>query len=218
MVIGIWHCLRERWLPSAPSRFQLYGRWGEVVLRRRGYLQFLSRRPPHALRPDYADLWFLYRLVRKRQPRVVLEFGSGCSTVILGYALRDNGGGRLYSVECDPGWAQVTDASMPDDLRRIVDICSSPLEEVVMHGVPGYRHVEVPPVRPDLLYLDGPPLQPERQVAVDPLEFEDRFPPGFLMVIDGRQANVEFLARHLRRRYRVVSRPLFKNTVFELRG
>ena len=65
----------------------LNGTWR---LRRLGYLEFTTARPPGALAPQGGDLWFLYRLVRERKPQLVFELGSGCSTVILGQALYDN--------------------------------------------------------------------------------------------------------------------------------
>lgn len=215
---GIRRCAQERRLPSRLllTYVRLYRFLGKRELRRRGYLDFLQHRPPHAFPPDYADLWFLYRLVRRRRPSAVLEFGSGCSTVILGYGLRDNGGGTLYSVDADPHWTAVTKETLPEELRGIVKVTYSPVQALELYGVPGWRHVQVPDVAPDFLYLDGPPLSPERAVAVDPLDIEDRFPPGFVLVVDGRKANVEFLMRFFQRSYRITHRKLFINTVFEL--
>lgn len=60
------------------------------ALQARGYLDFLAKRPPDAIPPEPADLWYLYRLVRRTKPRMILEFGSGCSTVLLAQALFDN--------------------------------------------------------------------------------------------------------------------------------
>lgn len=213
---GLERCLREHRLPSFLAYDQIYRRFGAVELGRRGYLNFLRHRPPNSIRPDCADLWFLYRLVRKRRPRCVLEFGSGCSTVIMAYALRENGGGVLYSVDADPYWAQVTKETLPTELQGIATITYSPVSEVEMYGVLGWRHVQIPDVEPDCLYLDGPALTPERRVAVDPLDLEDQFQPGFVMVVDGRPENANFLKRYFRRSYQIMHRKRFANTLFEL--
>jgi len=203
------------------SCFEWKARW---ELARRGYLDFLKYRPQGAIPPDFADLWFLYRTVRLRKPRSILEFGSGCSTVILAQALSDNTNdhrpvsGFLHSVDSDPHWADMTRKAVPRHLETVYDISLSALVEVNYEGTPGFRHAEVPQISPDLLYLDGPPLTPHRQVAIDPLELEDRFPPGFCMIVDGRGRNTQFLVRHLKRRYRVRHRRLFRNSVFELTG
>jgi len=67
-----------------------YRKWAKHQLERRGYLEFIAHRPAHAYAPDFSDLWFLYKIVRRRKPTWILEFGSGCSTVILAQALWDN--------------------------------------------------------------------------------------------------------------------------------
>ena len=71
--------------------------------------------------------------------------------------------------------------------------------------MPAFRHSTVPVVTPDLLYLDGPALTAQRQVAVDPLDIEPRLSSGSLIVVDGRIRNVLFLREHLQRTYFSVS-------------
>lgn len=186
-------------------------------LSRRGYLEFLDSRPAGALRPDYADLWFLYGLVRKHRPRVVLEFGSGCSTVVIAQALADNGGGHITSVDAEKTWAEVTSSTVPEELRAYCDVVYSPVVEEEFAGIPVFRHTDVPELRPDFLYLDGPTLNPRVQAAVDPVVMEDRFQDGFVMVVDGRWANVAFLQDHLKRDYRVRRNLFSASTVFRLK-
>lgn len=198
-------------------------RWARYQLSRRGYLDLLSKRPAEACRPDYSDLWFLYLVVKRRSPRCILEFGSGCSTVIMAQALWESRDEcfagperRLYSVDAHPYWANITCNSFPDHLRNICEVVYSPLLEVEYEGTPAFRHGVVPNVVPDLLYLDGPELTPERQVAVDVLDLESTFPPGFFMVVDGRKTNRDFFLRHLKRRYVYKYRRQFRNAIFEL--
>lgn len=199
-------------------------RWAEGQLRRRGCLEFLEHWPAHALRPVYIDLWLLYRAVRRRQPQVILEFGSGCSTVVLAQALWNNSrlspgpGGRLYAVETDPVWAKVTHRALPERLRAVCEVWDSPLAEVEWDGTPSFRHARLPEVAPDFIYLDGPALTPERQVAVDILDLESQFPRGLHVVVDGRWQNATFLRRHLRRRYRFRNEWWFKRRTFTLIG
>ncbi len=201
---------------------QLCHHWAERQLRKRGYLDFLTLRPSHALLPDFTDLWFLYQTTRNRKPRYILEFGSGCSTVILAQALWDNrraspqSGGHLYSIDADHYWAEVTARSIPQHLLASCEIYHSPLLEVEYEGTPAFRHAKLPDLAPDLLYLDGPAFTPERQVAVDVLDIEETFPSGFCMIIDGRWQNTIFLKEHLKRRYLFTHRRLFSNSVFEL--
>lgn len=183
--------------------------------------EFLQARPPQAFPADYADLWFLYRTVRSRRPRVVLEFGSGCSTLALTLALRDNleGGGpagRLVSIDSDEFWAESTRTALPGPAREHCEVLYRPAVETEWNGTPAFRYTDLPQLEPDLVYLDGPPLTPERQVAVDVLDLEDRFRPGFLLIVDGRWANAMFLREHLRGEYRFQYRTLFQNSTFEM--
>jgi hypothetical protein len=139
--------------------------WGKMKLHRCGALDllaaFISKRAEGSFRPDYADLWYLYRMIRKRKPRTVLEFGSGCSTVILAKALHDNGSnscysGLLYSVDADARWADSTESSFPNCLRSVCEISYSPLLETEYEGIPAWRHATIPDVVPSFIYLDGP--------------------------------------------------------------
>lgn len=200
-----------------------YQRWARYQLKRRGFLDLLSSRPADACPPDYSDLWFLRNVVRQRKPRSILEFGSGCSTIIMAQALWENlrgsfaeKPGRLYSVDADPYWTKATFDAIPDHLRELCEVSYSPLLEIDYNGTQAFRHAKIPDVVPDLLYLDGPELTADRQVAVDILDLESRFLPGFYMVVDGRKANRDFLLGHLKRRYAYKYRRQFRNAVFEL--
>ncbi len=175
--------------------------------------KFGSDRPRGAIRPDWSDLHYLYRLVRERAPDVLLELGSGCSTVVLAAALRDNGHGHLWSVDVDAEWATATEQGLPAPLRKLVTIVRSHTIEDD-RDVLGWTHANLPDISPDFLYLDSPPLTRERQVAFDPLDLERRFAPGFVMVVDGRYRNARYLSEHLLRAYRVTAMP--GRTIIEL--
>ena len=200
-----------------------YRKWAKHQLERRGYLEFIAHRPAHAYAPDFSDLWFLYKIVRRRKPTWILEFGSGCSTVILAQALWDNeresvekSSRHVISVDADSYWADATSDYLPDHLRAICRVFYSPLLEVECFGTLAFRHAKVPSVTPDFIYLDGPDLTPERRVAVDVLDIEDRFQPSFYLVVDGRKENTTFLLEHLKRRYVYRYRRQFRNSIFEL--
>ena len=173
--------------------------------------QFLAARPTEALPPDYTDLWFLYRTVRKLKPTALLEFGSGCSTAVLAAAIHRNRAGHLWTVEAVERWADATEAALPDQLRPLVTVVYSPARED-NRDVPGWSHTVLPDVEPDFLYLDGPPLRPgsKRHVAFDPLDLEPRFKRGFVMVIDGRWKNAKYFRSHLRRSYRFERLPNYR--------
>jgi len=166
---------------------------------------------------------FSYGLVRQRKPTTVLEFGSGCSTLVMTLGLAHNareGGraGRLYSVDAVEFWANATQKALPHDLRTICETLYARALETVRDSVSGWVHAAVPDIAPDFVYLDGPPLEEGRAVAFDLLDLEPRFGRRFALVVDGRSENVAFLHRHFARRYRLTDRPVSNNSFFELVG
>jgi len=180
-------------------------------------LEFTSKRPSWAFAPDYGDLWFLYGSVRKRRPALVLEFGSGVSTVTLACALKRNQLGYLYSVDGDEEWAKSTGDSMPTVLRSYHEVR---YHEVIRVDFPGQlwglRHVGLPDLIPNMVYLDGPEGVGERRPAIDLLDMEPRFPHDFFLVIDDRKENTTFLREHFKRRYRFRERRIQAQPTFEL--
>ncbi|MET8152402.1 class I SAM-dependent methyltransferase [Actinoplanes sp. NPDC049668] len=111
-----------------------------------------------ALNPT--DLLDLLYLVRLRQPRLVLELGSGTSTVWLGYALAEYGG-KLVSIDHDPGYARQTRALIAaHELDDVVQVREAPLRELTAGGKP-YQWYDVEQLADlrdiDLLLIDGPP-------------------------------------------------------------
>jgi hypothetical protein len=204
----------------------LLRQWAGHKLRQKGaldvLLDFHAHRPPSADLADFTDLWFLYRTIRHRKPRTILEFGSGCSTVILAQALWDNQchsperGSYLYSVDADPYWAEATAKAMPTYLQKFCRIVYSPFLEVEHSGTLGSQHANIPDIAPNFLYLDEPAPSPRR---MDILDMEDKFPQDFYMVIDDRQEDTAFLKRNMRRRYRFKKRYwgcFLRTQIFEL--
>jgi predicted O-methyltransferase YrrM len=63
-----------------------------------------------AASPDFLRL--VYKQIRKQKPGLVVELGSGSSTIIGGYALQQNGAGRIVSFDHLEGYA--------DESRRAV--------------------------------------------------------------------------------------------------
>ena len=187
--------------------------------------EFMRDRPREAYPPDYRDLLYLYEQVRQRKPRVVLEFGSGCSTVVMAQALWENrreaheASGRLYSLDGQKTWASAAAKGIPAHLNELCKVVYSPVREVEQYGVKGLRHEHVPDVEPDFVYLDGPDYGPDGPRGkgappnFDVLDLEARSTGGLAIVVDGRQNAVAFLREHLQRPYRFTPR---RASLFEL--
>jgi hypothetical protein len=164
------------------------------------HVELVKGAPKSAFPPEWHDLWFLYKAVRARKPKLVLEFGSGCSTPIIAAALRENGVGRIVSVESDPKWLATTQEYFPRELNFYCDLVYCPAVMTSHLGTEVWRHERLPQVTPDLIYLDGPPLQ-GRVGSIDVLELEPSLSPGCGLIVDGRKANFAYLRKHLKRQW-----------------
>ncbi len=169
------------------------------------FKRIISERPSYAIGADYNDLIFLYKAVRKRKPEVVLEFGSGWSTYVIGSALAANAmqgvGGFLFSIDHVEEWANVTSDTMPSNLLKYVNVLYSPINEKEYDGVKGWVYSKVPDIIPNMVFLDGPCLTEERCAALDLLYMEDRFPEDFYLIIDKRHRNAAILKEKFKNKY-----------------
>ncbi len=196
---------------------------GKIRLGQEGLLGLLEQRPSNALRPDYDDLWRLYRNISSRKPSQVIEFGSGCSTLIIGEALRRNGLGKLLTLETDRHWADSIAAELPWFLRSIVTVKLCTVEPVPHWKDRMWRLAGVPYMPVDFIYLDGPywgqfPDIKQLGITVDPVLMERNFKPGFSMLVDYRKNTVAWLRKHLTRDYRVKTSRTFEYSQFTLKG
>lgn len=218
-----------------------------AYLERNGVLDVLrsGRKEEHTIMPFH--LYNLHRLIRKRRPLKVLEFGVGFSTLVMAHAIRQNfldaqrmesglngeNRGMIWSVETNSKWKENTERKIPDDLRAFIDIRLSDAEVCVVAGELCHQYSELPNIIPDFLYLDGPtPFDVKGQirglefiqeggasrppVSADLLLLEAALRPGFLMLIDGRDSNMQFLKRHLKRQYKVRQNLVHHVSTFEL--
>ncbi|OLT28415.1 methyltransferase [Nocardiopsis sp. CNR-923] len=82
-----------------------------------------------AASPDV--LRVLVRQIDLLRPGLVVEFGSGASSVWLGYALRRAGGGRLVAIEHDARYAELSrELVAAHGLDDMIEIRHAPLTEV----------------------------------------------------------------------------------------
>lgn len=123
-----------------------------------------------ALTGDAAAL--LVRETLLRGPRLIVELGSGVSTLLLGQVLKQRGGGRLVSIDHDPQWAQRTRRQVEYlGLEDVVTVVDAPLRALTLDGeshdwydIPS-SVIETLGKDVDLLVVDGPPQDPRRSVA-----------------------------------------------------
>lgn len=197
-------------------------RWSRRGMRSSGLDALLARRPADAYRPSPVDMWTLYRNIRLRKPMLVMEFGTGCSTLVIAAALRRNGRGRLISVDANERWLAESEKGLPPDLRPLVTLHFSPCVVETIDGTRCHRFAHLPDLPLDFLFLDGPGIADvpdwadNKPMSSDPIHLEPRFNWGFRMLVDGRRDNAAFLRHHLRRSYQVHEERPFRLTRFDL--
>jgi hypothetical protein len=196
-------------------------RWALQRLRWLGIVRLLGDRPADAIPVSPVDMLLLYRSIRARRPKVVMEFGTGNSTLVIAEALRRNGAGHLLSVDTSRRWIGETEKNMPAQLRPFVTLHHSPCARDATDSEPCHRYLDLPDRPLDFLFLDGPDPGDVADwtghpIASDPVHLEHRFNPGFRMLIDARKANTAFLKRRLKRSYRISEDRRFKLTILDL--
>jgi predicted O-methyltransferase YrrM len=158
--------IRARTLPELAKRITAQGRddyeqqvaWNEL----RNFLDpapFMPALRGWAASPDV--LRVLVRVIDDRRPGLVVECGSGASSVWLGYALRQAGGGRLVALEHDERYAALSRRLVAEHgLEDLIEVRDAPLQEWKVEGRPWYDTSCVNDlVDIDLVFVDGPPAK-----------------------------------------------------------
>lgn len=141
----------------------------------------------------------LIALVRRNRPRIVLELGSGTSTIWIGHALASNGpvegngstmAGRLVSLDHDPGYAARSQelADLHSDEMAPAEIRVAPLTPLRL-GTEEYFWYSREALKDitgiDMLIIDGPPggTCPLARYPAVPILI-DRLADGAMIVLD----------------------------------
>lgn len=146
-----------------------------------------------AIYPDFANL--IVGTIRERKPRRVLELGSGISTIVAAYALKEVGVGELISLDHDRDFAGITDSNLrKHGLSEFARVVHAPLCQVVLQGcahqwydiksLEGLRDI-------DLVIVDGPPgiLQHLARYPALPLLWSHLRDDVVVLIDDARRAD-----------------------------
>lgn len=152
-----------------------------------------------AASPDF--LTVILRYVKTYHPMQIVELGSGVSTLLAAYSLKEHSHGQVISLDHESEYSQKSREYVDaHGLSRTAQIIHAPLQEVSVGGqvwqwydVQQVKTVE----RIDLLIVDGPPAQQEQMARYPalPLLF-DKLNSGAIIICDdfqrpGEQAMVE---------------------------
>jgi Methyltransferase domain len=141
-----------------------------------------------ALRPP--GLLNVYTLVQRHRPDLVVELGSGTSTVWIAYALAASRCGQVISIEHSERFAERTRAALRahQEVSKHVEIRHAPLTRIRI-GHEEYRWYEPDRLTDlsgiDLLVVDGPPGDtcPQARYPAVPMLL-DRLSDNAVIVLD----------------------------------
>jgi len=139
----------------------------------------------YAIAPDLAKL--VVSAVRANKPRLVVELGSGVSTLLVGYCLKQIGGGRIISLDQSRTYAQATLEQLRlHDLLDYAAVHVAELEPVELNGRV-YSWYAMGQIRDlediDLLIIDGPSGGPDIRYPALPVLFS-KLSPGAVIFVD----------------------------------
>jgi predicted O-methyltransferase YrrM len=131
----------------------------------------------------------LIRAIAARRPQRLVELGSGVSTLVIAAALRNNGAGRLISIDAEEAFAaQTREQLQRQDLGDWVELRIAPLTEMKCEGIarPWYDTRMLSDLSDvDLLLIDGPPTARRADMRYPSLPFFwSRLAPGAIVLLD----------------------------------
>lgn len=115
----------------------------------------------------FPTLWRAVRLILKEKPSLILECGTGLSTIVLAATvkqLRDrNSGyvGKIVSMESVERWFETARKNLPEKYADVVELVLGPRVKYEFLFFRGYRHSNIPPLDYDFVFLDGPSYDDE---------------------------------------------------------
>jgi predicted O-methyltransferase YrrM len=139
-----------------------------------------------AISPDLA--LDLASLIHRRRPSLIVELGSGTSTIVLGYCAQSVGG-RVLSLDHRADYARATSRMVEDhELHDAVSVVYAPLTGIELDGRrwQWYRTDSLHQIeRIDMLFVDGPPavVQPMSRYPALPV-LMPKLGGGFFAILD----------------------------------
>jgi len=173
------------------------------LCQRLGFDQGIPWTPIWSAEADFLN--YLEAELTQRPAQVLLECGSGLSTLVLARLLQRQGQGKLYSLENGADHAAASRQALDAyGLTPWVEVIHAPLRDVTLEAGTWqwYDPAKLPAAPLELVVIDGPPgrLQPLSRYPALPL-LADRLAPGCRILLDDaarpdeRQAVVLWLQR-----------------------
>lgn len=147
-------------------------------------VKFLPTSRGWAGSPDF--LLKVLEIIFKKKPNVIVELGSGLSTIIIGSALKKLNNGQLISFDHDEVFLNKTRENVSfNNIEELVSLNFTPL---IQHDI-GYKWYDFKDVKIDdkidMLIIDGPPriIQKNARYPALPLLI-DKFSDDCIIILD----------------------------------
>jgi D-alanyl-D-alanine dipeptidase len=126
---------------------------------------------------DLSDYALLHRYVLAHKPSLVIEFGSGRSSIVLGHALKQVGG-CLITYEAIPEFHRNLVEIIPSELKQTISAIYSPRQVREFEGIWGVRYEAAPPAGASFFFVDGPTetVDGRKGACLDILFYMARYP------------------------------------------
>jgi ubiquinone/menaquinone biosynthesis C-methylase UbiE len=113
---------------------------------------------------EFGDYLEIYNTVRKLKPKYILECGSGISSLVFAFALRENEAqtgtrGKLVSMDESPFYHEQVKSIFPESFAEYVEFVLSPRSEKQYGGSWGAYYQSVPSYPYEFVFVDGPTVQ-----------------------------------------------------------
>ncbi len=152
-----------------------------------------------------ADTYLLHRIVDQIEtlrPQIVVELGSGATSLVIAKALASNGGGRLHSYDQhEPFVEQMRGWLAEHDLAARFHHAPLTLRDPAWPGV--WYDLDEVPATIDLLVIDGPPwaVHPYARGIAERL-FDRLSIGGMVLLDDAARPGERIVARRWRRKWK----------------
>ena len=146
----------------------------------------------YAASPDY--LFKINEIIKEKKPKLILEAGSGVSTLISSYALKKYGGGKIISLDHNQKYSQQTKTALKEhDLEKYAEVIYAPLKKYIFpisdlysNYLVWYDIDDIPEIDSiDLFIIDGPPIKNVKNARFPalPIMF-DKIKNGATIILD----------------------------------
>lgn len=112
---------------------------------------------------EFIDYYTIWENLNKYKPSIILECGSGISTVVFAYYVhsqkKDGKDIKLISMESEKDWHKQVIEIFPSDLINYVTFKCSKRKETQYNGLLGAHYEEIPNLNYDFIFIDGPGLR-----------------------------------------------------------